>query len=123
MNDQYLIDKVDGLIDDFCKNGSKARLWTMHIPAQPENDPDLVFSTLLKRFKETLKENEQLKSEHKQLLEALIDLIPIVISKYNDVKIMDLLDDKNRVNRIGHLYQRIILLIEKAREKKWSEIE
>lgn len=63
MTDIELINIVDELIDDFCKNGNKSRLWTMNIPAQPDKDPDLVFSTLLKRFREVLEENETLKQQ------------------------------------------------------------
>jgi hypothetical protein len=63
MTDIELINRVDELIDDFCKNGNKSRLWTMHIPAKPDKDPDLVFSTLLERFIEVLEENETLKQQ------------------------------------------------------------
>jgi hypothetical protein len=54
MHDKELMEKCDELITDFCQNGKNAKLWTMHIPAQEDKDPDLVFSQLLKRFEELL---------------------------------------------------------------------
>lgn len=50
LSDQELVNHCDFLIKDFCKNGFKSGHWTMRIPAEPNRDPDLVFSELIDRF-------------------------------------------------------------------------
>ena len=49
LKDDELIERCDSLIDDFTKG--KMREWVMHIPAEPNKDPDLIFSELISRYK------------------------------------------------------------------------
>ena len=51
LSDKELINYSKILIEDFCKKGLKSNLWTMRIPAEPNRDPDLIFSELIARFK------------------------------------------------------------------------
>lgn len=50
MSNEALIEKCDKWILDLCRSGGKD--WTLEIPANFERDPDMLFSELIKRFKE-----------------------------------------------------------------------
>lgn len=60
---ELLLSRGKFLIDQFCSRGINTFDWSMHIPARPDKDPDLVFSEIMRIAK-------NLKAENKRLREA-----------------------------------------------------
>lgn len=52
-------------INKLCKSGGKE--WVMHIPAQVNYDPDLLFGELCRRFKDTYKQLDEQKTYPNEL--------------------------------------------------------
>lgn len=50
LNDDDLILKCEAWIDKLCKTGAKA--WSLRVPVDYNNDPDMLFDELIKRFKD-----------------------------------------------------------------------
>lgn len=50
LSDTELIAKCSDWISKLCKSGGKA--WSLRVPVDFENDPDVLFSELIKRFVE-----------------------------------------------------------------------
>jgi len=50
LTDLGLIERLDDWNSDLCKTGGKA--WTLSIPVNFDNDPDMLISELIRRFKE-----------------------------------------------------------------------
>lgn len=51
LSDDELIKKGKEWIGKLCNSGG--RDWMLHIPARPNEDPDLIFSELVTRFQKT----------------------------------------------------------------------
>lgn len=49
LSDAELTEKAKELIQELIDSGGKA--WTLHVPARPNSDPDLIFTELNQRFK------------------------------------------------------------------------
>lgn len=52
LNDEDLVNKLDEKVDELCRTGGKS--FVMHVPARPNEDLDLLISTLIYRFKKTI---------------------------------------------------------------------
>ena len=52
LTDKELADKAEKLLDKLIKTG--ARSFTMRVPAQPNEDDDLIFATLIMRFRQKI---------------------------------------------------------------------
>jgi hypothetical protein len=52
LSDNELIEKCDEWVGKLCETGGRA--WSLQVPANPEVDPDLLFSELIDRYKQCL---------------------------------------------------------------------
>ena len=64
LEDLKLISRCRILIHDFTQG--RMREWVMHIPARPNEDPDLVFSEIIERYERTQAENARLRAALKE---------------------------------------------------------
>lgn len=53
LSDQELIKRCNEWVSRLCNTGGAA--WTLRVPVDFENDPDMLFIELSKRFEKTLK--------------------------------------------------------------------
>ncbi len=53
MGNEELAEKCEEWIDKLCKSGGNA--WTLRVPVDIDRDPDMLFSELIRRFRENLK--------------------------------------------------------------------
>jgi hypothetical protein len=49
LSDEQLIEKCEKWIDSLCKTGGKS--WTLRVPVDFNNDPDMLFTELIERFR------------------------------------------------------------------------
>lgn len=49
MTNVDLVDKCDKWVTNLCNSGGKT--WFLHVPPDFENDPDMLFSELITRFR------------------------------------------------------------------------
>jgi hypothetical protein len=54
LSDEELMKKCSDWIDKLCKSGGNA--WTLRVPVDFNNDPDMLFCSLIERFSNLRKE-------------------------------------------------------------------
>lgn len=76
LTNETLCNKCEKIVSNLCETGGKS--WTLSVPVDFNNDPDILFSELNKRFKYLQRENEALKKEVERLKSKLDeeDILP-----------------------------------------------